>query len=115
MTTQSTAADAHLQPAVAAEYAHLADLLAGASDAQWDTPSLCDGWRVREVVAHMTMAARYTEEEFMAELRRHDFDFTPLSNDVASRDGRLPVSELLANLRSETMAHWTPPGGGYQG
>ena len=115
MTTQLATADARLQPAVAAEYAHLADLLADASDAQWQTASLCDGWRVREVVAHMTMAARYPEEEFMAELQRHEFDFTRLSNEVASRDGRLPADELLASLRSDVMARWTPPGGGYHG
>jgi len=62
MTTQSTTPDAQLQPAVAAEFASLADLLAAATDAQWDTPSMCEGWRVREVVAHLTMAARYSEE-----------------------------------------------------
>jgi len=42
MSTQSIANDAHLQPAVAAEFASLADLLAAASDAQWDTPSMCE-------------------------------------------------------------------------
>jgi uncharacterized protein (TIGR03083 family) len=115
MTTQSTTPDAQLQPAVAAEFASLADLLAAATDAQWDTPSMCDGWRVREVVAHLTMAARYSEEEFMAELRRCEFDFTRLSNEVASRDAALPTDELLACLRSAIMQHWTPPGGGYHG
>jgi uncharacterized protein (TIGR03083 family) len=107
--------DTHLQPVVAAEFLRLADLLAAASEAQWDTPSLCEGWRVREVIAHLTMAARYSEEEFMAELQRCGFDFTRLSNEVASRDGRLPTAELVANLRSEVMQHWTPPGGGYHG
>jgi uncharacterized protein (TIGR03083 family) len=107
--------DADLQPAVAAELLALADLLGSASDAQWDTPSLCAGWRVREVIAHMTMAARYTEETFMAELRRCDFDFGRLSNEVASRDAELPTRELVADLRSEVMQHWTPPGGGYHG
>ena len=115
MTTSPTSDDAHLQPAVAAEFTSLADLLAAASDAQWDTPSLCDGWRVREVVAHMTMAARYSEAEFMAELRRRDFDFTRLSNEVARRDASLPADELVANLRSDVMQGWTPPGGGYHG
>lgn len=61
--------DSHLQPAVAAEYLALADILASASDIEWDTPSLCEGWRVREVIAHLTMPARYDEEAFMAELR----------------------------------------------
>jgi uncharacterized protein (TIGR03083 family) len=115
MTTPPTANDTHLQPAVAAELTSLADLLAAASDAQWDAPSLCEGWRVREVVAHMTMAARYPEERFMAELRRCDFDFTRLSNEVAARDAGLPEDELVANLRSDVMQHWAPPGGGYHG
>lgn len=115
MTTQSTANDSHLQPVVAAEFASLGDLLAAASDTQWDTPSMCEGWRVREVVAHMTMAARYSQEEFMAELRRCEFDFTRLSNEVARRDASLPADELVANLRSGVMQRWTPPGGGYHG
>jgi uncharacterized protein (TIGR03083 family) len=107
--------DADLQPVVAAEFVALADLLESATDEQWDTPSLCAGWRVREVIAHMTMAARYPEERFMAELRRCEFDFGRLSNEIASRDAGLPVGELVANLRSEVMQHWTPPGGGYHG
>jgi uncharacterized protein (TIGR03083 family) len=107
--------DTSLQPAVAAEFAALADLLDRATEAQWDTPSLCEGWRVREVVAHMTMAARYSQEEFMAELERCGFDFTRLSNEVAARDAALPAAELVASLRSEVMRHWTPPGGGWHG
>jgi uncharacterized protein (TIGR03083 family) len=105
--------DDWLQPAVAAEFDGLADLLEAASDAQWDTASLCAGWRVREVIAHLTMAARYSEEEFMAELRRLEFDFTRLSNEVAGRDAGRPAGELVGNLRSEVMRRWTPPGGGY--
>ena len=107
--------DADLQPAVAAEFQSLADLLDSATDAQWDTPSLCAEWRVREVIAHMTMAARYSDDQFMAELRRCEFDFGRLSNEIASRDAELPASELVANLRSDVMQHWTPPGGGYHG
>ena len=107
--------DAGLQPVVAAEFVALAGLLDSATDAQWDTPSLCAGWRVREVIAHMTMAARYSEEEFMAELRRCEFDFGRLSNEIAARDAELPASELVANLRSDVMQHWTPPGGGWHG
>ena len=107
--------DTDLQLAVAAEFVALADLLAGASKAQWDTPSLCESWRVREVIAHLTMAARYSEEAFMFELQRCAFDFTRLSNEVASRDAELPTGELVASLRSDVMHRWTPPGGGYHG
>ena len=107
--------DADLQPAVAAEFLALAGLLDSATDAQWDTPSLCAGWRVREVIAHLTMAARYSEEEFMAELRRCEFDFGRLSNEIAARDAELSADELVASLQSEVMQHWTPPGGGWHG
>jgi uncharacterized protein (TIGR03083 family) len=113
MTAQTD--DAALQPAVAAEFTRLADLLDAASDAQWDTPSLCAGWRVREVIAHLTMAARYSEAEFMTELQRCGFDFTRLSNEIAARDASLPADELIRNLRSDVMRRWAPPGGGYHG
>src|ERR1700752_5037272 len=107
--------DTDLQPAVDAEFLALADLLDSATQAQWDTPSLCAGWRVREVIAHMTMAARYPEDKFMGELPRCAFYFGRLSTEIASRDAGLPASELVDNLRSDVMQHWTPPGGGYHG
>ncbi len=31
----------------------LADLAATLTSEQWDAPSLCEGWRVRDVVAHV--------------------------------------------------------------
>jgi len=39
----------------------LADLLESLPDG-WDTPSLCAGWRVRAVVAHMTVPIRYSTD-----------------------------------------------------
>src|SRR5437588_4976175 len=107
--------DTDLQSALTAEFLALADLLDALPETEWDTPSLCAGWRVREVVAHMTMPARYSVEQFQAELRDCEFDFTRLSNHVASRDGALPVSVLVGNLRDDVLHRWTPPGGGYRG
>lgn len=107
--------DDDLQPLVAAEYLALADLLDALPAPRWDTASLCEGWRVREVVAHLTMAVRYDEEAFMAELRECQFDFTRLSNRIASRDAALSAAELAGGLRDEVMHHWTPPAGGYRG
>lgn len=70
---------------------------------------------MREVVAHMTMAARWTEEEFMAELRSCDYDFTRLSNSVMRPRRGAAEDSLVAGLRSPVMHHWTPPGGGVRG
>jgi uncharacterized protein (TIGR03083 family) len=107
--------DNELQPLIAATYLALADLLDALPAERWDTPSLCEGWRVREVVAHLTMPARYSEDAFMAELRADEFDFTRLSNRIASRDAKLATVELVGNLRDEALHRWTPPGGGYHG
>jgi uncharacterized protein (TIGR03083 family) len=100
---------------IAEEFVALADLLEAAGPAVWDQPSLCEGWRTREVVAHVTMPVRYSGPAFMAELEAAGGDFTRLSNAVAARDGALPTERLLADLRSEVLHSWQPPGGGPNG
>jgi uncharacterized protein (TIGR03083 family) len=102
-------------PDIAAEYEALADLLQAAGPAVWDAPSLCEGWRTREVVAHMTMPARYDGPAFMRELEASGGDFTRFSDTVAARDGAFPVAALLADLRSPVLHTWQPPGGGEEG
>src|SRR5690349_21972608 len=97
--------DDELQPLVAAQFLGLAELLDGLPPARWETPSLCEGWRVREVVAHLTMPVRYTEAAFMTELRDADFDFTRLSNRIARRDASLATAELARNVRDEVMQY----------
>ena len=93
----------------------LADLLGAAPVDTWDAPSLCEGWRVRHVVAHLTMPARLTPEQFGAELAAARGDFTVLSDTVAKRDGSLPLADLLDQLRSPLLHAWQPPGGGAAG
>lgn len=107
--------DPDLQAGIAAQYLALAEALGSIPEAAWETPSLCEGWRIREVIAHVTMPARYDQEAFMAELRSRDFDFGRLSNEIATRDGQLPTETLLANLRDEVLHRWAPPEGGYHG
>jgi uncharacterized protein (TIGR03083 family) len=108
-------ANADLSGAIAEEYRALADLLEASGPAVWDAPSLCEGWRTREVVAHVTMPARYSGPAFMAELEAAGGDFTRLSDTVAERDGALPPASLLGDLRSEVLHGWQPPGGGMEG
>ena len=118
MTPESTTAlgtDSDLAAAIADEYVSLADLLEAADPVVWDAPSLCEGWRTREVVAHMTMPARYSGPEFMAELQSAGGDFTRLSDTIAARDGALPAATLLSGLRSDVLHGWQPPGGGMEG
>ncbi|ATQ30868.1 hypothetical protein D092_00365 [Rhodococcus ruber Chol-4] len=105
----------NLQSGVAPTYDGLADLLASVPAETWDAPSLCEKWQVRHVVAHATMPARLTPEQFGAEMAAAGGDFTVLSDTVAARDAFLPVSEHLAHLRSPLLHAWQPPGGGAAG
>ena len=100
---------------VKGELLSLADLLDGSPAEVWEAASLCEGWRIREVVAHMTMPARYSPDAFMAELSAAGGDFTRVSDTLAVRDGALPASTLVAGLRSPVLHDWQPPGGGIAG
>lgn len=104
-----------LQAAVAKECVRLADVLSTLTAAQWDAPSLCEKWRTREVIAHLTMPTRFSPERFGAEMAAAGGDFTVMSDRAAERDGALPTDELVAAMRSEVMQTFAPPGGGYEG
>jgi uncharacterized protein (TIGR03083 family) len=104
-----------LQPWVAPTFDGLADLLASAPAETWDAPSLCEGWQVRHVVAHVAMPVRLTPETFGAEMAAAGGDFGVLSNTVAARDAALPPADQLDALRSPSLHAWQPPGGGEVG
>ena len=104
-----------LQSWVAPTYEGLAALLASAPDDTWDTQSLCEKWQVRNVVAHVTMPARMTPEQFGAEMSAAGGNFGVLSDTVAARDGSRPVAAQVDELRSPVLHAWQPPGGGAAG
>ena len=104
-----------LQSFVAPTCDGLADLLATAAPDVWDAPSLCEKWLVRHVVAHVTMPARLTPEQFGAEMAAAGGNFGVLSDTVAARDASLPLADLLDQLRSPGLHAWQPPGGGAAG
>jgi uncharacterized protein (TIGR03083 family) len=58
-----------------AERAALAADLAGLGDRRWETPSLCEGLSVRQVLAHLTAGAGLTWGRWMAGVVKCRFDF----------------------------------------
>lgn len=102
--------------AVVAERRELAEVLAGLRPHQWDEPTLCEGWRVREVVAHTTMAYRMSVPRTLFELARSRGDINRMADRVARRDAAaMTPEELLAQVRDNVEHPWTPPGGGSHG
>jgi uncharacterized protein (TIGR03083 family) len=101
--------------AIAAERRQLADVLGPLPATSWDAQTLCAGWRVREVVAHMTMPFRYSRARFALELVKARGNFNDMADRCARRDGAAQPGELVATLRDNERYPWKPPGGGFEG
>ena len=101
---------------IAAQRAELAEVLAGLPGPGWDEPTLCAGWRVREVVAHITMPFRYSRGRFALELARSRGRFNEMADRAARRDAaRMSAADLTAAVKSNAGHPWKPPGGGFTG
>lgn len=107
------ATEAEVRRAIAAERRDLADVLTGLPGRTWDEPTLCAGWRVREVVAHMTMPFHYSAARFMIGMLRARGNFNRMADRSARRDAAsLSSGELAALLRDNADYAWKPPGAG---
>ena len=100
----------------AAERERLADLYASLGPEQWAAPSLCAGWRVREVLAHVTMPYRHSTWRVLRGIAAARGDFNRFADRIAHADtAQHSDAELLAVLRDNVDHPWRPPGGGQVG
>lgn len=91
------------------ERAALADDLAQLSSDQWAKPSLCDGWDVHDVLAHMAATATMTRLRFAAGFARAGFSFDRfVANHVNAERAVDPVATLSA-FRAALTSTATPP------
>ena len=61
----------------------LADLLDDLAPQEWNTPSLCAGWTVRDVAAHLSMAATARTSEVAGYVVRARGNFDRMIHDSA--------------------------------
>ena len=81
----------------------LARLLEDLSDGEWEQPSLCAGWRVRDVAAHVAMAPQVPRlGSMLADGIRARGSFHRLNHDVAVRHAARPTPDIVAELRTRT-------------
>jgi len=83
---------------VHAERAALAADLADLTDQQWATLSLCSGFTVREVLAHLTAGASLNPARWLAGVIRCRFDF--------DKHNAMRLAEQLGGSPSETLARF---------
>jgi uncharacterized protein (TIGR03083 family) len=103
-------AKADIWPAVHSERKSLAGDLGGVAAEQWETPSLCSNWTVRDVVAHMTATAKITPMTFFPKLIGSGFNFPRMqAKDISAESGNSPA-ETLARFDAVVTSVKHPPG-----
>jgi uncharacterized protein (TIGR03083 family) len=87
----------------------LATLLENLTDDQWNAPSLCDGWRVRDVAAHVALAPQAPSPFAMVvEAVRAGGRFHKLNHDMSVRHAERPGADLVAELREHAASRRLP-------
>jgi uncharacterized protein (TIGR03083 family) len=96
---------------IGAERKSLVDALAGLPAADWDRPSLCGGWSVREVVAHLIATASLTPPTFLASMAASGFRFDAMVNrKIRELVAANSDSQLVELYRARVDARTAPPG-----
>ncbi|MGH3613335.1 MAG: maleylpyruvate isomerase family mycothiol-dependent enzyme [Pseudonocardia sp.] len=98
-------------PATESERRGIADLLAGLDESEWAAESLCAGWTVRDVAAHLTLATRMTMVGAVLGLVRARGNLDRLIADSAVQHARETTPDgLVAQLREHATSTRRPPG-----
>ncbi|MFN8096839.1 MAG: maleylpyruvate isomerase family mycothiol-dependent enzyme [Dermatophilaceae bacterium] len=98
-------------PIVHAERAALAADLKTLPDADaWNTPSLCAGWTVQDVLAHMTATAGTTPVSFLVGLAGSGFSFARFVGAGIARERGANPQETLDRFEAQISSTKAPPG-----
>jgi uncharacterized protein (TIGR03083 family) len=94
------------------EMLDLVERLSGLGERQWDSPSLCSEWRIRDVLAHLTAGAEgaFGAGAVLGGMLRHGFNYNRwVAADGRARGQRDPVLVLQA-LRDAAAGRRAAPG-----
>lgn len=77
---------------------------------QWKVESLCNGWTVQHVLAHLILAARPPARRYVPAVLKARGSFDRANQKLAVEDGRRPPAELLSQYREVADHRFAPPG-----
>ncbi|OXM63092.1 maleylpyruvate isomerase family mycothiol-dependent enzyme [Amycolatopsis vastitatis] len=90
----------------------LADLLENLPEQDWERPSLCTGWRIRDVAAHLAGNAQFGAGDWFREALRARGRFNRMISESARRLAAQPPGPLVAQLRDHAASRRVPPAPG---
>lgn len=86
----------------------LVSILEDLTDEQWDQPTLCEGWRVREVVGHLLTPALSSTVN-TAKVILATGGYGPGFDRLAREFGAMPTDRLVGELRANAGNIFVPP------
>ncbi|WP_162244495.1 maleylpyruvate isomerase family mycothiol-dependent enzyme [Marmoricola sp. Leaf446] len=87
-----------------------ADLFDGLTAGEWRTPSLCAGWTVREVLAHLVPPeGGHSPWRLLRDVVRARGDLHRMVDTTTRRDAQRPVEELIRELRERAATPLSAP------
>lgn len=95
--------------AVHTERRALVEDLTDLTDLQWETPSLCQGWAVRDVVAHLAATATLTRRGFIRELASSGLSTQRIVDRQITRARAHDAAASLAALHAAAHEVASPP------
>lgn len=95
--------------AVENERLGLASMLEELTPAQWEVPSLCSRWRVRDVAAHVAMTPTApTMATLVGQLARAKGNLWAAGAQIAIDHARRPTEQIVDQLRRDAAARSMP-------
>ncbi len=87
------------------------DYLAGLSADEWNEPSLCAGWTVKDVVAHMLVIPTISKGKVFATFLGSGFNLERMNAKFVQQIGAaMSPSEIAGKTRSSAGSRSIPPG-----
>jgi uncharacterized protein (TIGR03083 family) len=94
---------------VAEQRLALAELLAGLSEADWEQPSLCAGWRVRDVAAHVTLIPiPFSPSSLVVDFVKARGNYARLNTLASRRRAARTPNQLVQDLRTTAESRSVP-------
>jgi uncharacterized protein (TIGR03083 family) len=97
-------------PTIHQERHSLAADLAGLTEQQWATQSLCTDWNVHQVLAHLLSAAKMTPPKFFARFAAAGFNFDRFAAKQVAVESAGGPAATLAAFRAAEPRQTAPPG-----
>lgn len=96
--------------AITRERLALAAMFSGLDATQLATPSLCAGWTVHDVAAHLTISFNVSAPAMLWRALTEPMSFSGAVDRWTKENGRRPIEGIVAQLRDQAGSRRHPPG-----